>query len=319
MTATTCRALVALLAATALLLPAHGRAQQQGIDIQGVGVLPVQGAVTMLAVDGGNVAVQVGADGVLLVDPRTEATVGRVMAAVRSLSDRPVHTIIDTHADPEHTGGNQAVVKMRGTGAAQEVRVMAHSNVLRRLQAAGQVSGFQLNAAITVPINSTYDEPRRDFYLNGESIVLYHEPAAHTDGDTVVHFRRSDVLAVGDLFVPDRYPEIDLDEGGSIHGVIAALNHILELTVPARFQEGGTYVIPGHGRLCDEADVVEVRNMATIVRDRVQALVDQGLSLEQVQAAGPSRDYDTEYGGGEGRAAGARFVESIYRSLTRAN
>ena len=319
MTATRSRALLPLLAAAALVAPETGRAQQQGTDVQGVGVLPVQGGVTMLVVDGGNVAVQVGADGVLLVDARTEATAARLMNAVRTLSGRPVQTIVNTHADPEHTGGNEAVVKMRGEGAAQEVRVVAHSNVLRRLQAAGSVSGFRLNAAITVPINSTYDEPRRDFYLNGESIVLYHEPAAHSDGDTVVHFRRSDVLAVGDLFVPDRYPVIDIESGGSIQGVVDALNHILQLTVPARFQEGGTYVIPGHGRLCDEADVVEVRNMATIVRDRVQALVDQGLSLEQVRAAAPTRDYDLEYGGGEGRAAGDRFVESIYRSLTGAN
>jgi cyclase len=145
-------------------------------------------------------------------------------------------------------------------------------------------------------------------------VMIHHAPAAHTDGDSLVHFRTSDVIAVGDVFNPDRYPVIDLATGGSVQGLIAALNRILEITVPARFQEGGTYVIPGHGRLSDEADVVEYRDMVTIIRDRVQNLIAKGLTWEQVKATRPSRDYDTEYDAAGGATPEA-FVEAIYRSL----
>ena len=307
--------------AAVCLATADGRAQLREAAPQGVGMLHVQGRVHMLVVGGVNIAVQVGDDGVLLVDAGTEATAPQVIAAIRTLSTKPIHTIINTHVHPDSTGGNEALVKLRGTGAPQPVRVMAHAAVLNRLLAASTasstpVTGFRLNAAITLPINNTYDTATKDFYLNGESIIVHHEPAAHTDGDSLVHFRSSDVLAVGDLFNADRYPVIDLAAGGSVRGLIAALNHILELTVPARFQEGGTYVIPGHGRLCDEADVVEYRDMVTIVSERVQDLIAKGLTWDQVKAARPSRDYDPEYGTEEGPSTPDRFVEAIYRSLT---
>jgi glyoxylase-like metal-dependent hydrolase (beta-lactamase superfamily II) len=283
-------------------------------------MLHVQGSVHMLVVDGINIAVQTGDDGVLLVDAGDEAIAPRFLAGIRSLSNKAIHTIISTHVHPDHTGGTESIVKQRGPGAVQPVRVMAHDRVLRRMLTAAAeanrpVTGFRLNAAVTLPINNTYDTPSRDFYLNGESIVIHHAPAAHTDGDSLVHFRRSDVIAVGDVFVPDSYPFIDLANGGSVRGVIAALNRILEITVPARCQEGGTYVISGHGRLSDEADVVEYRDMVTIIADRVQDLVSKGLSLEQVLAARPSRDYDAEYGTDAGASSPARFVEATYRSL----
>jgi glyoxylase-like metal-dependent hydrolase (beta-lactamase superfamily II) len=304
---------IALLAAC--LATAAGRAQQ-GTPPAGAGLLRVQGNVHMLVVSGMNIAVQVGNDGVLLVDTATEASAQQVIAAIRTLSDRPIHTIVNSHVHADHTGGNDALVKMRGTGAPQPVRVIAQDNVLRRLQAGNApVAGFRLNAVITVPINSTYDTPTRDFYLNGESIIVYHAPAAHTDGDSIVHFRGSDVLAVGDVYSPDRYPVIDIANGGSVQGLIAALNKVLELTVPARFQEGGTYVIPGHGRLSDEADVVEYRDMVTIIRDRVQDLISKRRTWDQVRTARPSRDYDPEYGTPTGPSSPDQFVEAVYRSL----
>ena len=126
--------------------------------------------------------------------------------------------------------------------------------------------------------------------------MVYHMPAAHTDGDSVVFFRRSDVISAGDIFTPNNYPFLDLARGGSVQGEIDALNHIIELTVPAKYQEGGTYVIPGHGRLCEEADVVEYRDMVTIIRDRIQDLIRKGKTLDQVKAAKPTLDYDTQYG-----------------------
>ena len=293
------------------------RAGQRDGAVSGVGLLHVQRSVHMLVVSGTNIAVQVGDDGVLLVDAATAAAAPQVIAAIRTLSTKPIHTIIDTHVHADHTGGNESIVKQRGTGAAQAVRVIAHQSVLNRLVAAAPAGapggGFRLNAAITLPINNTYDTATKDFYLNGESLVIHHVPAAHTDGDSLVHFRGSDVVAVGDIFNPDRYPVIDLAMGGTVQGVIAALNRVLEITVPARFQEGGTYVIPGHGRLSDEADVVEYRDMVTIIRDRVQDLIGKGLTWDQVRAARPSRDYDTEYDLGPSPDA---FVEAIYQSLT---
>jgi len=283
-----------------------------------VGLLHVQRSVHMLVVNGMNIAIQVGDDGVLLVDAATAAVAPQVIAAIRTLSSKPIHTIVNTHVHADHTGGNESLVKQRGTGAAQPVRVMAHQSVQERMIAAappgGSTGGFRLNAAITLPINNTYDTPTKDFFLNGEAVMIYHAPKAHTDGDSLVHFRTSDVIAVGDVFSPDRYPVIDLATGGSVQGLIAVLNHILEITVPAKFQEGGTYVIPGHGRLCDEADVVEYRDMVTIIRDRVQDLIGKGLTWEQVKAARPSRDYDSEYDG-EGGSSPDAFVEAIFRSL----
>jgi cyclase len=310
-------AFAAVLSATLTIAIAVSLQARQNTAAPTVGVLHVQRSVHMLVINGMNIAVQVGDDGVLLVDAATAAVAPQVIAAIRTLSTRPIHTIINTHVHADHTGGNESLVKQRGTGAPQSVRVMAHQSVQERMLAApagGSTGGFRLNAVITLPINNTYDTPTKDFFLNGEPVVLYHAPKAHTDGDTLVHFRTSDVIAVGDVFSPDRYPVIDRATGGSVQGLVAALNRILEITVPARFQEGGTYVIPGHGRLSDEADVVEYRDMVTIITDRVQDLIQKGLTWDQVKAARPSRDYDPEYGG-EGGSSPDVFVEAIYRSL----
>ena len=309
---------VLVVAALALGVAAALQAAQQNAATP-VGLLHVQRSVHMLVVNGMNIALQIGDDGVLLVDTATAAVAPQVVTTIRTLSTKPIHTIINTHVHADHTGGNESLIKQRGTGAPQPVRVMAHQSVQERMIAAapagGSTGGLRLNAVITLPINNTYDTPTKDFFLNGEPVMIYHAPKAHTDGDSLIHFRTSDVIAVGDVFSPDRYPVIDLATGGSVQGLIAALNHILEITVPARFQEGGTYVIPGHGRLSDEADVVEFRDMVTIIRDRVQDLIGKGLTWEQVKAARPSRDYDSEFGGDGGSSPDA-FVEPIYRSLT---
>jgi cyclase len=124
------------------------------------------------------------------------------------------------------------------------------------------------------------------------------------------------VLSTGDIFTPEHYPLIDLQRGGTIQGIIDALNRIIEITVPAKYQEGGTYVIPGHGRLCEEADVVEYRDMVTIIRDRIADLVKKGRTLEQVRAAKPTLDYDTQYGATTGIWTTDMFVEAIYKNLS---
>ena len=307
------RLLPACIGLLATIAGLHAQQSAPRRDTGALNVLPVQRNVSMIVGAGGNVAAQVGNDGVLLVDTGAAAQANAVAAAVRTLTGRALHTIVNSQSAADHTGATGALVKLLG-GGPQPVRVLAHDNVLVRLQKEGSSTALSLNAVITLPVTGTYDG-RRDFFLNGEAVILHHAPAAHTDGDTIVYFRGSDVIAAGDVFTPDRYPAIDVSKGGTIDGEIAALNHILEIAVPARYQEGGTYVIPGHGRLCDEADVVEYRDMLTIVRDRVRSLLAKGMTLEQVKAARPSRDYDTEYSSPNGTDAGA-FVEAVYRSLS---
>jgi len=163
----------------------------------------------------------------------------------------------------------------------------------------------------------TYANEKDEVYFNGEAIEMLHAPAAHTDGDSLVYFRRSDVLAVGGLFDPDRYPVIDLARGGSLQGILDGLNRILDITIPAFSQEGGTMVIPGRGRICDEADVVEYRDMLAIVRDRLRAMIKKGMTLEQIQAARPTLDYDPLYGASKGPWTTDMFVEAAYRSLAQ--
>jgi len=308
-----------ILATASCVAAATMLSAQQPAQAQAVQTLHVQKNVHMMVGPAGNTVVQVGEDGPLVVDAQPADAAQALRAAIQALSPKPIHTIIDTHLLSDRPGGDDALIKLRGAGASQQVRVAAHEAVLNRLvngPGTGNkpVGGLALNQVISLPINNTYTSPGRDFYLNGESVFLYHAPTAHSDGDTIVHFRGSDVLAVGSLFEPDRYPVIDIARGGSVNGLIAALNRILELTVPARFQEGGTYVVPGRGRLSDEADVVEYRDMVTIVRDRVAALIGRGMTLAQVKAARPSSDYDPEFGGA-GTSSPDAFVESIHRSL----
>jgi cyclase len=276
---------------------------------QEVRVFPVQGDVSMLVGPGGNITVQAGKEGMVVVDTQTAAAAPQVMAAIRKLSDMPIIWVINTSLDADHIGGNEALLRLGGSNEASlRARVVAHENVLNRLVAPAVAQARVSDAA---SINDTYFRSPKDFLFNGEAVMVYHMPAAHTDGDSIVLFRKSDVLSVGDIFTPDRYPVIDLTNGGSVQGLLDALNKILEMAVAGKYQEGGTLVIPGHGRLCDEADVVEFRDMVTIIRDRVQDMIKRGMTLEQVKAGKPSRDYDTQYSGSPDV-----FVESIYKSLT---
>jgi glyoxylase-like metal-dependent hydrolase (beta-lactamase superfamily II) len=276
---------------------------------QEVHVFPVQGNVSMIVGPGGNTTVQVGKEGIVVVDTQTAAAAPQVMAALRTISAAPIVWVINTSVDADHMGGNEALIRLGGsTDASERARVVTHENVLNRLVAPGVAQARLADAA---SINDTYFRSPKDFLFNGEPVMVYHMPAAHTDGDSIVLFRRSDVLSVGDLFTPDRYPVIDLANGGSVQGLLDALNKILEMAVAGKYQEGGTFVIPGHGRLCDEADVVEFRDMVTIIRDRVQDMIKKGMTLDQVKAGKPSRDYDTQYKGSPDV-----FVEAIYRSLS---
>lgn len=273
----------------------------------------VQGNVYMFASTLGNVTIQVGQDaghdGVLLVDTGAPQLRETILAEIRKLSSEPVRFIINTSEDADHRGANEVLLKPPRTYQLQaEVALFAQDNVLQRESRDG--SGVPSGAWPTL----TYlDE--KSLAFNGEAIQMIAEKAAHTDGDSIVLFRGSNVLSAGDIFLTTGYPVIDLERGGSIQGEILALNHILDLTVPRSMQEGGTMVIPGHGRLCDESEVTDYRDMLTIIRDRVQNMLRQGKTLEEVKAARLSRDYDRRYS--TPSWTGDMLVEAIYKSLSR--
>jgi len=267
----------------------------------------VQGKVHALLGAGANVAVQVGEDGVLVVDTGSRTSREALLAAIRELSDGPIRWIVNTSADLDHTGGNETVSQAGMTVNGNPAAIISHENVLARMTAA--------NRPVTeMPLN-TFFEAGRDFYFNGEAVFLHHVPSAHSDGDIVVHFRGSDVLVAGDVFVTTQYPVIDVAAGGGIDGYIDALNLMLDIAVPAYLQEGGTYVIPGHGRIGDEADILTFRDMLVIVRARVADLIAQGKTLAQVLEARPALDYDVRYGNDNGDWTSADFVEAIYTDL----
>lgn len=313
---TTVARMTAMAMAMAALLAVPALAQQDSGEAE-VHVLPVQGNVYMLVGPRGNATLQVGYDGVLLVDTQLAELAPQIGGRIRELADNPVrYIIVNTHVHADHAGGNQALANMGHEETGVRTEIIAHENVLIRMTAAPDESVAETQLSPEGWPTAAYFMPHRDIHFNGEPIEILHQPSAHTDGDSLVFFRRSDVVSTGDIFTPERYPVIDLARGGSVQGVIDALNRIIRIAVPEDKQEGGTKVIPGHGRLCEEADVVEYRDMVTIVRDRVQALIDAGMSLDEVQAARPSLDYDTEYGSDTGFWTTEMFVEAVYRSLS---
>jgi glyoxylase-like metal-dependent hydrolase (beta-lactamase superfamily II) len=282
----------------------------------------VQGNVWMLHGGGANAAVQIGDEGVLVVDTMTAGLADKLVAEIKKLAgDKPIRWIVNTQLDPDHTGGNAKVAEagqsiiagnfagQAGQTAANFAKVLTHENVEARL-----VKVKPALPTYALP-SDTFFTDAFEMHFNGEAVQFIHVPNAHTDGDVMVFFRKSDVLVAGDAFNTTSFPVVDLEDGGSLNGVVNTLNRILDITVPEDKQEGGTYVIPGHGRLTDEADVVEYRDMMTIIRDRIQNAVGKGMTLEQVKAARLVRDYEGRYGAARGAATADAFVESAYRSL----
>ncbi|HEX4003522.1 MAG TPA: MBL fold metallo-hydrolase [Candidatus Acidoferrales bacterium] len=291
-----------------------------------VHVLHVQGQVYMLVGAGGNITMQVGNDGVLLVDTGLAGTSDKVLAAIRSVTDKPIRFIINTHMHPDHTGGNEAIAKAGstiaggnvvgdiGASAGNQATILAFQTVLDRMSAP---TGKQPPTPEGAWPTETYTTPERKLFFNGEAVQVVHVPNAHTDGDSIVFFHRSDVISTGDIFVTNRYPIIDMARGGNIQGVIAGLNRIIELATPGPTDEGGTLIVPGHGRLCDQSDVVFYQEMVTIIRDRVQDMINKGMTLDQVKAARPTQDYDPRYGATSGIWTTDMFVEAVYKGLTK--
>lgn len=292
-------------------------------------VIQVRPNFYMIAGAGGNIGVQIGSDGVVLVDAGSAGASDQVLAALKKITPLPVRYIIDTGADPDHVGGNGKLAKAgltiftnalgnAGFGNAMTngggASIMAHDNVLRRMSApTGKSSAFPVD---TWPTEAYYTD-KKTLRMNDEAIEVIRQPAAHSDADSFVFFRGSDVVAAGEVLDTTRFPVIDVANGGSIQGEIDALNKLIELAVPPGpfiYKGTGTYVIPGHGRLCVQLDVVNYRDMVVVVRDVIADMIKKGMTLGQIKEASPAKAYETEYGTQPGVTSA--FIESIYKSLT---
>jgi cyclase len=314
-----------LFGACALAQIAGAQASREPIE-----ALRIRPNFYMIAGAGGNIGFQVGADGVVVVDSGAAASADAVAAAIAKVTAQPIRYVIDTSADPDHVGGNAAIAKAgqtlftQGGGAGigadflgGGASILSAEQVLTRMSgSSGQPSPFP----VTAWPSETFNQPRKYMYLNGEGIEVFHQPAAHTDGDAIVFFRRSDVVVAGDIFDTTRFPVINVAKGGGINGEIAALQKLVDTAIPSVpivSREEGTLVIPGHGRICDQLDVVEYRDMVTIIRDRIRDLMKQGLTLEQIKAASPARGYTRRYGSDNGSWTTNDFVEAVYRSMNQ--
>ena len=300
----------------------RAQAQENFDDVQ-IHALQVRDNIYMLVGSGGNITVQVGDDGVLIVDTQFAPLSDKIAEAISEITNKPIRYIVNTHYHGDHIGGNENLriagntviggnmpgpVPYAGAGA----QVLAHENVLLRLSA---MTGEQAVNPGSWPSNTFFIDEKRIYY-NGEGIRIIHQPAAHTDGDAIVFFRRSDVIAVGDVFSTTNYPVIDLNAGGSYQGVIDALDQVVDLIIPVYGQDGGTLVIPGHGRLSGLGDVLDYREMVIVIHDRLRQMIDSGMTLEQVQVMRPSQDYDPVYGSSTGFWTTERFIEAAYQSLS---
>jgi len=283
-------------------------------------ILEVRPSFFVITGAGANIGVQVGEDGVVAVDAGSAADAPAVLAAIKSISPKPIRYVIDTGPDTDHVGGNEALSKAGeklfaastlGGGAADSVAPILSAEGVLRHMATSPAGGWP---------TEVFHYSRKYMYLNGEPIEVLRQAAAHTDSDVFAFFRRSDVVVAGDVLDTRQFPVIDVERGGSIQGEIAALNRLVDLAVPSVpvvTREAGTIVVPGHGRLCDQYDVVEYRDMVTIIRDRVRVLIKAGRSLDEVKAAQPAKGYMGRYGNPGGAWTTDHFIEAIYRSLAK--
>ena len=314
----------ALLAQKVPLVQALDAEWPEIVKVDGIEIVHVNKDVYMLVGSGANVTVQIGDRGVMLVDTGGPGQADKIVAAVKHLTKKPLRYLVNTAGDAEHVGGNEGVIKAAGgptgvvAGAAGRpanagIQTVAHENAVNQMTAGSP--GQPPMAGDSLPL-STFFTPRKDFYADGEAVELRHQPHARTDGDVIVFFRGSDVVSTGDVFRTDSYPVIDVAKGGSLQGELDALNQILDIAIPERNQMGGTRIVPGHGRVCNEADVLEYRDMLTIIRDRVRDMVGKGQTLAQVKAAHPTLEYDGLYGT-QKEMTGERLIEIAYNELSK--
>jgi cyclase len=302
---------------------------------QDLEIVPVRDHIYLLAGAGGNITLSAGKDGVFMVDTGSLSNAGKTIAAVNKLNHdlsvagqphatgrpvKPIRYIANTGPLADHTGANEIVARSGKTftggnvagdlgDIAEGAAILSHEETLQRLTAAKM-------PAKGLPTETYFGNSMKlSHFFNGEGVVLYHIPNAITDGDSIVYFRGADVIASGDIFIMGSYPPIDIAKGGSVQGVLAGLNKMLDMAVPEFRSEGGTFIVPGHGRICDTADLAYYRDMVTIIRDRVQDMIKKGMTLDQVKKARPTEDWDPRFGSTTGPYTTGMFVEAVYTSL----
>ena len=321
--------------AVAVGMSFHVSAQRAGTQQEksgGLDVVQLRPNFYVIAGAGGNIVVQTGPEGVILVDSGSTAMADEVLATIRRLTPLPIRYIINTSMDPDHVGGNDKLARAglsilpgavaAGAGLNDDLvsnsgraSVLAHENVQTRMTA---LTGPQAVPSALWP-TKTFAYRMYSMYLNGEGIQVIHMPAAHTDGDSIVFFRRGDVIATGDVIDTTRWPFIDTKRGGTVQGELDALNRLMDLSIhnlPIQWHPDRTFLVPGHGFVYDKLDLLEYRDAVTVVRDRVLDLIDQGKSLAQVKAADPTLGYRSQYGADSGPWTTDMFVEAIYNELT---
>jgi glyoxylase-like metal-dependent hydrolase (beta-lactamase superfamily II) len=320
--------------AVAAGLSFHGSAQRavaQQEKSDGLDVVQIRPNFYVIAGAGGNIVAQTGPEGVILVDSGSTAMADQVLAAIKRLTPLPIRYIINTSMEADHVGGNDKLARAglsilpgavaAGAGLNDDLvsnsgraSVLAHENVLARMTAS---TGPQAFPSALWP-TKTFAYRLYSMYLNGEGIQVIHMPAARTDGDTIVFFRKGDVIATGDIIDTTRWPFIDTKRGGTIQGELDALNRLMDLSIhnlPIQWHPDRTFLVPGHGHVYDKLDLLEYRDAVTVVRDRVQDQIDQGKSLAQVKAANPTLGYRSQYGADSGPWTTDMFVEVIYNEL----
>ncbi len=285
--------------ALAVFLLAGPVGAQQEVEIQ---VEPVGDGVWMLTGQGGNVGIAAGPDAVFIVDDQFAPLTERISAAIRQLGFGDVDFVLNTHWHGDHTGGNENLGR---AGAL----IVAHRNVRERMSTDQFLEAMNRTVEASPPealpvVTFTNDVA---FHINGDDIEAIHVPAAHTDGDALVVFRRANVIHMGDTFFGGTYPFIDLSSGGSIDGVIAAAEAAMALA------DENTRFIPGHGPLSSLDDLESYREVLSTVRQRVARMIDEGMSEDDVVAAAPSAEWDGAWGGGF--IGPEAFLRSVYRSL----
>ena len=293
-------------------------AQQRAADAGALETIQIRPNVYVIFANGSNVTAHVGEDGVILVDSGPAETADKVVQAVKAITNTPIRLILNTNAHPDHVGGNEKVaaagqpLNPDAFSDEPQATILAHENVMLRM------SGAEPAAATGALPTETFTARHRSMYLNDDAVQMLRQIGAITDGDSLVHFRRADVIAVGDIIDLRHFPVIDPKNGGSIQGELEALNRLLELTVPAMplvLKAGRTLLVPGHGPVADYAELVEYRDMVTTIKDIIEDQVKKGMTLQQVKASNPTAGYRKRWGAESGPWTTDMFVEAIYNGL----
>jgi cyclase len=283
----------------------------------GVETWPIREHVYLLVGAGANITVQIGEHAVVVVNAGRSEMSAQVVSAIKELTDLPIEYVIDTNGDPDVVGGNAAISKSGFVNTGQPGEPSG-AGIVSQLSTLDRLTALNAQNRARDPNIARIGSPTDTFedqwaFFNGEAVMLYHAPHAHTDGDTYVFFRRSDVIATGDIFNTDRYPVIDAEHGGSLAGILDAMADIIAMMVPRQNEEGGTYLVPGRGRICDRTEIVNYHDALSIIQGRIRFYVSKGMTLEQVREAKPSFDYDGIYGSDQEPWTTRMFIDAVYR------